>query len=749
MKLGKLLIGLGITMTLLLNTSVFSAVIDKVSFISDTGEELELEVSELQSRLGEELNSEHLINDVNNLKNNLPQFQNIVMSVNPLSENGDFVELIFEFQVKRTIQSIRILSEGDLEIPLDLRQKLRLQRHGVFDSSDLERDKLTIADYFVHRGYPETTVEHELLSYGNMEEVELTLKVKPNSSKLVVKKLRFKGNDSFESLELRKQFKAKPRSFFLSRHTIFSFYQLQKDITSLNQFYIDNGFLDVSIKYDYQFDEKGNAEIDVHINEGRRYKIKDWHILHNNHYDGAKIKRIYNFSQTEFYNDKELRVVLQKVREFFGERGHAKVEVLSSYDSVNERVILRVNEGPLYRIDEVVVEGNEGMEIETILLDVDLEVNQDFNSKLIEKTIKKMRGTGYYEDVRIDFEPTSEDGGKIVILVKEARTRTISFGAGTGSNGLMGELSFQDRNFLNTGKSVSLHLKKMSEMNKIGLVYRDPHLLKSDYALSLSANYTDQNNEDYQERKIGATLMVEKRISDNLKVGLGTRIEFLNLSEIDEEIRLADHNADGEDKILGMVGTLFYKTETKDSAGDTKDGVRVHMALLPSYSDQGAYIKAFSTVMATTSLWENEDGVSHSITGRLTVGYASENAPFHEKFFAGGVGTLRGFKRGSIKAEEGDGGQMLLSGSAGYSFPIWENKVKGVLFLEAASVGDELSDLGNIRTVGGLGVKANLMDTFLGSMIEVGVAIPLKKENGDELKPFYFIFGDYDPAYDL
>ncbi|MCR9204029.1 MAG: BamA/TamA family outer membrane protein [Halobacteriovoraceae bacterium] len=729
-----------------LNLSALEPIVEQITFVDDKGEELLIESEELNTKLGQVINSDKLILDVNTLKENLPQYQNILLSINPIDDDNQTVQVLFELQLKRTIKSIRLLADEGVKIPLNLRENLRSQRHAEFDSSNIERDKQTIIDHFVKIGYPETTVDHEALEYGNNEEVELTFRIKTNSHQLIVKKLKFQGNESYKSSHLKKLFKSKPRGFFLSRHTTFSLFQFQKDISKLTDYYRETGFLDVKVGFNYRFDSNGNAFLDVLIDEGKRYEVKHLLIYHNQLYQDDELK---DFKVTKFYNNQRLRAALQNIREFFGKRGHAKVQALSHYDSVNKEVVVRVVEGPVFYIENVVVEGNERMKTETVLLDTEIEMGQKFDSIKIEETIRKMRATGYYEDVRVDFEPISEDSGNVVIIVREARTKTISFGAGTGTNGIMGELSFSDRNFLNSGSSVSLHLRKMAEMTKLGLAYRDPHLFNSDYALKLSTSFSDSNQDDFEERKIAASLMIEKKISDNLKVGVGTRIEFLNLSDIDEEIRLADHYADGEDRILGMVGTLFYKTETKDAAGDTSDGIKISMAMLPSYSDQGAYLKTFSTVMATKSVWENERGVSHSISGRFTVGYASENTPFHEKFYAGGAGTLRGFKRNSIKTEEGDGGQMLVSSSVGYSFPVWEDKVKGVVFLEAASVGDTIEDLGNIRAVGGIGVKANLMDTFLGSVIEAGVAIPLRRQDGDEVKPFYFIFGDYDPAYDL
>jgi outer membrane protein insertion porin family len=748
LKTIKRLLGFIALSIFFINAAFAQSIIEEVKFLNDLSEPVEVNI-ELKSVIRSELDSDNLMLDVNALKEKLPNFQNIVTTVNPIQGQKEQIEIIFEFQMKRTIRNIRILSNAGLELPTNIREKLLLQRESLFDARNLKKDIKTMTEHFVKQGFPKTEVEHEIQLSSDQTDVSLTYMIKPTTAKLIITELDFVGNKTFDRSKLKSKIESKPRGFFLSRHTVFLDHQLEADTKELVRFYKEAGFFDAEISSSYDFFHDGETKVTFQINEGKRYQVKEIELVHSELYPEEELQKIVRNNKMKFYSDKKLRKVIQEIRQYFGNKGHARVQVLASWDEINERVIIRVIEGEVFYIRNVIVEGNEKLNTRKVLLDVKIKAGQVFSAERLEKTLKQMKETGFYSDVRVDFDPIAENQGNISIVVKEARTRTISFGAGTGTNGIMGELSFSDRNFLNSGKSVSLHLRRTLEMTKIGLVYRDPHLFESDYAFKAGVNYKDDSRDGFNEERYGAILMIEKKLTENLKYGVGTRIEFLNLSDIDEEIRSADVNADGEDRIIGLVGTLFYKVETRDAAGDVKDGIRVKMALLPSYADQGAYVKTFATAMATKSLHTNANGVAHTISGRMTVGYASENTPFYEKFYAGGASTLRGYKRKSIRTEDGDGGQVLVSGSVSYSFPIWQETVKGVVFLEAASVGDSFEDLGDFRAVGGLGVRANLMDTFLGGMIEAGVAIPLKKHDGDELRPFYFIFGDYDPSYDL
>jgi hypothetical protein len=56
-------------------------------------------------------------------------------------------------------------------------------------------------------------------------------------------------------------------------------------------------------------------------------------------------------------------------------------------------------------------------------------------------------------------------------------------------------------------------------------------------------------------------------------------------------------------------------------------------------------------------------------------------------------------------------------------------------------------DFGDVRAIGGGGLRINL-NGFLGT-IETGYAVPILSKPDDQLKPFYFSIGNYDPSYEL
>jgi len=726
--------------------------INGIKYIDDQSKAVSIDLvqEKLKSQVGSEFNPSHLLEDVELLKKELPKYQKIVTNINPDKEKEGLI-LIFEFQIKRTVQAVRIMLDDEIdefEEGLNLHEDLISAKGTLFHTRNLEADKQTLIEKFKKLGFPAVQVTHSLHSKSSSR-VQVRFHVKLGSRKIKVYDIKFHGNRSIDEDDLLEKMKIHTRGFFLSSRPTFDVTQLDEDLKSVITYYQQQGFNAAKISTRTVY-KKGLLTLHFDVQEGPRYMVRKVNIVSTEVFHESNIVNAFNYKTNTPYNEKEMRQGLQRLREFLGSLGYPLSEALIDYDSDTSTISLFVKEGEKQFVEAVEVVGNLKMKTKTILLDVTVVPGKPVNTKEIDRTLKKLRATGYYSDVIVDYVPTSKKGGKVVINITEASTQVIQFSAGMAASGMTGGVSYSNKNLFGTGKSVSVHAMVSEELYRLGLLYRDPHFVGTDLQLEAALNFDTRNKPGYDQKSLATRIMIEKQVTKNLKLGIGTRVEFVNIDNINSELKPHIHDATDSGTIIGLISTMVYKNEQYDSTGSVKSGFRMKLAMMPSYGDQGVYIKTFTEIVGSTSLGENEQGVSHTLSGKITLGYASDNTPFYEKFYAGGIGTIRGFDASSITPEGNPtGANVLIATNATYSFPIWKDKIKGVVFVEAASVGEGFSDLGDVRAVGGLGLRANLKDTFLNSSIEAGFAMPFLKQDGDKLKPFYFMFGDYDPAYDL
>jgi outer membrane protein insertion porin family len=727
-------------------------IIERITYITDKGDDVDM--SQIQDKIktkeGEILNSEYLTDDIQLFMKKLPQYEHVSASIEPGSEEGK-VYLNYTFQKKRVVRIVRILvDEGGAELE-GLLDGLATKKGRAFRTDTLERDKEYLRKTYVRAGYPKVKVEHKLVEGSREKDLEVQFLVKPGSQRVRIKKINFYGNHSIGDDILKDVMKTRTRSWFLASHPSYNDFTLEEDLEAVLRHYKDNGFLDVKLQHDIKLQNNKYAWITIIIEEGRRYRVNKVTVDGAKAFEANSIKKLSGLDRIKYFSERDLRQGLQKVRQHYGRNGFALVQTLSSYDPMTGALGILIKEGQKQYVEDIKVEGHEKMKPERILLDVKFEKGDLVNIEKIQKTLDKMKATGYYSDVKIDYVPMEgENKGTLLVQVKEAGTQYISFGFGASASGPNGSFAYGNNNLFGTGLGLSIQAMASEEVNRLGLIFSDPHLFGSDFELEARVDYEDRQGDQYDQQRIRTRIMIEKAITEQLRIGFGARLEFVTLDDMAEGYQAQNVDVRKETRIIGMISTLVYKNETRDSAGDVKKGHRIKLALLPSYADEGAYLKAFTEIVGAVSLGENSSGASHTLSGRITLGYASDKAPVFEKFYAGGIGTIRGFDSRSITPNNsGVGANTLISMNASYSFPLIKNRIKGVIFIEAASVGTSFTSMDGLRAVGGLGVRANLRDTFLGTSIEAGYAHPLISQEGDRLKPFYFMFGEYDPAYDL
>src|SRR6185436_14280667 len=119
-------------------------------------------------------------------------------------------------------------------------------------------------------------------------------------------------------------------------------------------------------------------------------------------------------------------------------------------------------------------------------------------------------------------------------------------------------------------------------------------------------------------------------------------------------------------------------------------------------------------------------------------------SPFFERYYAGGIGTIRGFKFRGVSPRQGPdddpiGGGFSATGSAELSFPLYGDNLRGVVFADAGTVEPEV-ELGTIRSSIGFGFRMTL-PVFGRAPVSLDFALPLSKSGEDDTQWFSFSFG--------
>ncbi len=134
----------------------------------------------------------------------------------------------------------------------------------------------------------------------------------------------------------------------------------------------------------------------------------------------------------------------------------------------------------------------------------------------------------------------------------------------------------------------------------------------------------------------------------------------------------------------------------------------------------------------------------HIVHLGANIGQIFGDAPVFEKFYGGGIGSIRGFEYRGISPRAGwrddrVGGDFMLLTNAEYSFPLVGETLRGVSFLDMGTVEDDFG-ISSWRASVGFGVRVYIK--YFGPIpLSFDFAVPIAKEDQDDTQIFSFSFG--------
>jgi outer membrane protein insertion porin family len=327
---------------------------------------------------------------------------------------------------------------------------------------------------------------------------------------------------------------------------------------------------------------------------------------------------------------------------------------------------------------------------------------------------------------------------------------------------VLGNISYEQKNFdieswvknptsllsnkvTGAGQTFRLQLEPGTELSRARVDFVEPWVFDQPYSFGISGYLSQRLREDWTESRLGGRVSLGKRFNDVWSGRVSVRMEDVLVDDIeDEEDRAAE--------ILLLEGHSFLDSVGVEVRRDTTDS-----PLLPSRGTVTTFgVEHFGLLGdfefdKFTAGWNWYTTVYEDLLDRRTilsvrgdVGYITGDSPFFERFYGGGIGSVRGFRyrgispRGGI-GEDPVGGDFSLTGTVELNFPIAGEVLRGVLFTDAGTV-EEDWEFDTIRVAAGFGFRLTL--PFFGQVpIALDFGFPLSEEEQDDTRLFSFSLG--------
>ncbi len=375
--------------------------------------------------------------------------------------------------------------------------------------------------------------------------------------------------------------------------------------------------------------------------------------------------------------------------------GHAHAEVVlevAQPDSVTADLVFRVDPGRLYRFAETNIDGVPDDLARLARKSTGIRPGQVYSPEAVRQARDNLRLLQLYRQIRLRTEPTGDDpaADSIDLLadLREARPRTLRFSAGSWSDEPWRVRGFwRHRNLFRAGRGLEIRGAVSPHRRSLGSTAWWPALLgaRSRSELTAGVEVEDEDSYDLLERSLGVAQLFRRGIRSSLRLGA-----------VLSDVRLDDHSDDPDafrtDDGVQLVLRSRWHLDRSDDLLDPTSGHRLDLDA--SWSPPGflSQVPFWSAGLAGT-VYRPLTG-SLVLAGRLDLGAAgplgdAEDLLPNRRFFAGGVNTMRGFKRRQLGPADGTGdplgGDRRLLAGLELRFPLL-GILGGALFADSGQV---------------------------------------------------------------
>jgi outer membrane protein insertion porin family len=460
--------------------------------------------------------------------------------------------------------------------------------------------------------------------------------------------------------------------------------------------------------------------------------IKEISIEGNTVVSEEEMREVMVLQEGQIFCQKILKNDLDRISQLYKDRGYLLINIKDINFDEEGKLWINISEG---RLEKIVIEGNDKTKEKVITREINIEPGDLFNFETVKKSLQKIYNLGFFEDVSMKLEPGAEEDS-IVLVVKVIEKNTGKFGIGAGYNseeGLMGFTSYEENNLFGGGQKVQAKVE-LGGRTTYKLSFLEPWLGDTPTSLGFEVYDTVSNKEDkkeevilaeYDEERLGGRLILGRKITDSVKLGLELKSERVTHDLISGTLP--------EDTDEGLTNSLVptFSYDTRDNVFEPASGWYHSFSLEKAGGFLGgdydftkynltlrAYISTqfIEDVVDIGSIKKITDNLSKGVLAlRAMGGMADTDLPSFAVYQVGGMNTLRGYDFGEFS------GDKSLVFNVEYRFPLAEN-FQAVLFADWGQAWDyeESINFEDLKFGRGVGVR---FDTPLGPIrLDYGIS---------------------------
>ena len=453
--------------------------------------------------------------------------------------------------------------------------------------------------------------------------------------------------------------------------------KLAADEETLKSYYQDRGYVRFAVDSTQVTitPDKKDIYITMNVTEGEKYKIKNVTLAGDLKLEEADLRSLIFVEKGDIFSREKMIQGKDFVQRKLGDEGYAfaKVKVMPIIDDEKRKVELSyfVNPGKKVYVRRINFTGNFKTNDNVLRREMRLMEGGELSNTKLNRSKVRLQRLAYIEEVNVSKDPVpgTEDLVDINIDVTERLSGSFNIGAGfSQSQGFVFNLGATLDNLNGTGEKLSINLSRDAIGETYSVSYTDPYHTIDGISRTIGMSYRQRNTAaqnivNYLQNNYGVNASYGMPLSEFDRVRLGVGYEVTEIirspnTVSDDVVDFINEQNGGfinnvDDSLEATVQAFtMLASFTHDTRNRTVFATRGNQqSVLLDLTTPGSDLEYFKLTYRNKFYFPITDNITTLLRTDMAygAGYGGTNLyPFYQRFFAGGLRTVRGFDSNTL-----------------------------------------------------------------------------------------------------
>jgi len=682
---------------------------------------------------------------------------NVAPAIKALFKTGFFKDVSLEREGSTLIVNVverpsiaKIIFEGNKDLSKDdltkALDKIGLSEGKIFDRQVLDKVEQELTRQYLSHGKYGLKIKTDV---SNLTRNRVGIHIKISEGRVTkIKQINIVGNNAFDDKTLLGKFELSTSNLlsFYSKDDQYSKQKLSADLETLRSYYLDRGYINFSVESTQVAitPDKKDIYVTVNVKEGDVYRQSKVKLTGNLVVAPEVLIKLVSVGPGEIFSRKNATETSKAIQDRLGDEGYAfaNVNMVPEINEAQKTVDMAffIDPGKRVYVHRINMHGNAKTRDEVLRREMrQMEASWASGSK-IERSKTRLERLGYFESVNVETPPVVGTADQIDVnyTVVEKASGNLSAGIGYSQvQGIVVNANISQDNVFGSGKRVNLAFNNSTYTTNYQFGFFNPYFTKD----GVSQGY----NIGYAERNAGAINIANYSTNIfNAGVNFGIPLNEFDQIRFDTDVKhtslkATDFSSTQIRDFIREEGTQFWTLGQAVSwSHDT-----LNRAIFPNKGGQqrlsglvmipGSDLEYYKVGYRHQHYFPLAKDFTFKLNAEIAYGGGYGNTkglPFFDNYFAGGTGSVRGFKNNTLGPRDSRGfpigGSSKIIGNAELFFPVpFMSETKSVrlgTFFDAGTLSDGFS-FDNMKY--SAGISGEWLSPF--GALSISAAYPLNK----------------------